>query len=595
MFLLLGTTLGIIAASCSSDEAPELSILGEQSYSVPAEGQTLKIGLRTNQDDWAATSTDSWIQISKADGGAQVTVDPNETYDSRAASITFYAPASGKDRASAIVSIHQEAKVFVGELSVSPAGDVEIPSEGQTLAYEVATNYPSWDAESSEGWLLLEKSGSGFTLSAEANSTRDERRATVSVYAPAKDGYEAKVEFTLTQAGAGTIDLTSDGVTSNCYVIYSDGSYSFRADVRGNGRGCEGLPSPLPLTPKGATLVWQTSVGMITSVSLAEDGSIHFEASDKAGNALIAATDSDGGIIWSWHIWHPGEEISSLSSQSGAKVMNFNLGALNSDHTSVDSYGLLYQWGRKDPLPGSPIMDGGDTYTTSVDVYDMDGKKVAIRNSSWYSTQDNTLAYSIANPTVCLSNYAQYYTSRDWLVPSESNTALWGNPTAQEGEKTFYDPCPKGWRVPDPSTFRHFTSSGGYTWATGDTEGVMTFHDLGGDAEFRVWDFDGNGQINLLDFTDGWWFYLDKENISYFPATTRYDGSYAMFMGSMVGLWGNYWYNAPTLDGSGNDTYLGAALSFGIKEYGQTDYTVTASPLSNGSRADAYAVRCVRE
>ena len=115
-------------------------------------------------------------------------------------------------------------------------------------------------------------------------------------------------------------------------------------------------------------------------------------------------------------------------------------------------------------------------------------------------------------------------------------------------------------------------------------------------SEFNVVDVNGDGEITLDDWSDGWLIYLDKENgvSSYFPATTRYDGQYAMLMGSMVGLWGNYWYNTP---GEGGDTFVpsGArAVSFSIKDYNGTDL-VTMSALSTGSRADAYAVRCIKE
>ena len=548
--------------------------------------------------------------MTKGKNYAVAAVSPNETYDSRSATLTFYAPPEGSNRASASVTINQNGRIFTPELSTDAPGTLEVPAEQSEIKVNVSTNLPSWEADVAESWLSAKSSGNVLTVSVEKNLSEDDRTAAVTVYAPNKALYEVMARFSVVQKGVEVVyemtDLNSDGVTSNSYVITHKGPYVFDATVCGNGRGCEGLSDPRSLSPKGANLVWQTKKGVITAVELTADGKIRFEAGKEYGNALIAATGVDGKIIWSWHIWHPSEEIAEIESVSGAKVMNFNLGALSSDHTGIDSYGLLYQWGRKDPLPGSPIMRGGTIYTKNVDVYDIDGGKVAITGTSMSNSVNNNLAYSIENPTACISNNAQYSACRDWLKPAESNTALWGNPGGSvrtdgeysaKGTKTYFDPCPKGWRVPDVKTFIHLTSSGGYTWAVGESDGEMHFYDLSGEAEFQAWDFDGNGQLNLLDFTDGWWFYLDpgKGAYSYFPATTRYDGQYAMLMGSMVGLWGNYWYNSPTLDADGNDTYLACAMSFGIKEYGKTDYTVTASPLSNGSRADAYAVRCVKE
>ena len=101
------------------------------------------------------------------------------------------------------------------------------------------------------------------------------------------------------------------------------------------------------------------------------------------------------------------------------------------------------------------------------------------------------------------------------------------------------------------------------------------------------------GKFTLADWTNGWHLILNKVSgdVSYFPATTRYDGQYALLMGSMVGLWGNYWYNATSEEEGG----LAYALSFNIKEYGSPNYSIMISPLSSGSRADAFAIRCIKE
>ena len=124
----------------------------------------------------------------------------------------------------------------------------------------------------------------------------------------------------------------------------------------------------------------------------------------------------------------------------------------------------------------------------------------------------------------------------------------------------------------------------------------MHWYDLGGETEFAAQDLNADGWINLLDYKNGWYLFMDRpsQTASYFPATTRYDGQYAMFMGSMVGLWGNYWTNTPSLDENQNDTYRGAAMSFGIKTY-TGDWSISASPISNGARADANAIRCIKD
>ena len=608
LFYILAVIL-LAAVSCTKEgPAPELKLTSDDELTVSANGGELYVRFTTNQDDWAYDlGGATWISVEKGKNVLNLSVSANDAYESRSTTIQVYAPADGSNRASAGVKLTQAAKELVPEIVCSPEGVLSVKAEASTQSVDVTTNMDSWTFESSADWISASASGNKLSLDITANPKETDRDATIKFYAPSKDNPQAQTILKVVQSGIDVeyplTTLSSDG-TSNCYLISHMGEYCFDATVKGNGLGCKGLSAPSKMSPAGAKLVWQTSKGMIESVEL-KDGKIHFVAGKIPGNALLAVTDGNGEIIWSWHIWRPDVEISALDSKSGAQVMNINLGATTDDYTDVGCYGLLYQWGRKDPFPGSPIPDSGSITTKNVPVYDIDGKAVDIVASDMYSLTANTLAYSIAHPTVCLSNNSQFSKCRDWLTPSESNPSFWGNPDGFEhtennykntGSKTFYDPCPAGWRVPSISVFQHLTSTGGIVWATGESDGKMVWSDLGGEAEFQAYDFDHNGMVNLLDFTNGWWLYLSKTKgvYSFFPATTRYDGQYAMLMGSMVGLWGNYWYNTADVT-NGVDSYLGVALSFGIKDYGSDNYSVTASPISSGSRADAYAIRCIKE
>lgn len=374
---------------------------------------------------------------------------------------------------------------------------------------------------------------------------------------------------------------------ANCYIVQSPGTYEFKADNQFN-LG-EGLPVPPEMNPESAVLLWQTVPGSISSVSLtSKDGTpyIEFEVAEAKGNALLAALNAEGEIEWSWHIWMPEEKVESILMDNGYEVMSMNLGAMNNRPGDPEAYGLLYQWGRKDPFPAAPTLTG-DTNTVGAPLYDIEGNPVNVTNSSWTSTANNTIAFSIANPTVCLSNYSQYSTSRDWLKSSESNDALWGNPQGDfrdsdtntfpnKGRKTCYDPSPAGWRVAPADAFRSFTTSGGYAW---------TFED------FDVADINGDGKIDMGDYDYGWHFNIGGGKNLYFPAAARYDGSFAMLMGSMSGLWGNYWSNSPYSTISG-----GAFCALAFQTKSQTGQEmITVSPSGGGGRADAYSVRCVRE
>ena len=383
---------------------------------------------------------------------------------------------------------------------------------------------------------------------------------------------------------AEAVDLGKAG-TSNCYLITAEGLYTFDATVMGNGAITEGLAAPGKLEPDSAALVWETSKGMVKEVVL-KDGMISFKASSQNGNALIAACATDGTIIWSWHIWFPEEAVKTAETKTGYEVMNMNLGAMTADFGAspdVRPYGLLYQWGRKDPFPAAPTLTG-DVKTTGAAVYGPDGKEVKIMNSPWNSVDGNTIEYSIANPAKCISNYAQFSSCRDWLKASDSDDALWGNPKGNEknsdnefvnkGAKSIYDPCPVGYRVPPADVFRTFTSTGGYSQDP---------------ADFDVVDINGDGAVSPGDFNYGWSFKM-KEGGLFFPAAARYDGSYAMLMGSKSGLWGSYWGNAPA-ESYGETTGLGfCVLAFMSEKAG-----ASVSATGSAGRADAYSVRCIKE
>ena len=410
-----------------------------------------------------------------------------------------------------------------------------------------------------------------FALASCANSVLEEE-----TIIPEQEGRGGETETIITDLSAAEM--------ANCYIVRQPGVYKFRADNQFN-LG-EGLPVPPQINVKSAKLVWQTVKGSITSIELTGDEYdpyIEFEVKEAAGNAILAAVDEEGTIQWSWHIWMPQENISSVKTATGYEVMNMNLGSMTNQPGDPTSYGMLYQWGRKDPFPASETLTGTTT-TVSAPMYDIDGNPVTIGYSSWSSNTDNTLEYAISHPTICLSNYSQYSTSRDWLA--EGNDALWGNPngyTPQEevkfpssGRKTCYDPSPAGWRVAPADVFNNFTTSGGYAW---------TFDD------FNVADVNNDGVIDLDDYNYGWQFLVNDNTPLYFPAAARFDGSYAMLMGSMSGLWGSYWSNAPYPGMSGGGF---CCLSFQTKS--QTgEEMITVSPSAGASRADAYSIRCIRD
>lgn len=60
-------------------------------------------------------------------------------------------------------------------------------------------------------------------------------------------------------------------------------------------------------TPDSASLLWEDRLNLIRNVSLSPDGhTLLFDvpaASIRQGNAVVAVSDADGNIMWSWHLW----------------------------------------------------------------------------------------------------------------------------------------------------------------------------------------------------------------------------------------------------------------------------------------------------
>lgn len=253
--------------------------------------------------------------------------------------------------------------------------------------------------------------------------------------------------------GSKYSDLSSYG-TANSYIINKEGLYSFNATVMGNGVSTEGI-SASTIRPVTAELLWQDAPGLVSDISI-EDGKVCFQAGSGEGNALIAVRDESGEIAWSWHIWrtnyNPQNDMDSRK-MNGISWMDRNLGATTSSFDEAgDVKGMVYQWGRKDPFPSvSGWTDYGE-----IDVYDINGVKSDILKTELVADAAN-LQNAITNPTVFYSGLrgADGNGPYDWYTTTDytgQNDYLWE--TKGNQEKTMFDPCPPGWRVPKNTAFK---------------------------------------------------------------------------------------------------------------------------------------------
>lgn len=162
--------------------------------------------------------------------------------------------------------------------------------------------------------------------------------------------------------------------------------------------------------------------------------------------------------MWSWHIWNTTYSPEDDDIEFG-DYMDRNLGALvnayqftsnnpddyNYTRDKPTTYGLLYQWGRKDPFPSSRLAkqapDSPYPTQNNKPIYDKGGNVIDAAKENRESLHNN-LQKSVSNPSVF------YYSNDglgDWLTANsnEQNDNLWS-----ADSKSLYDPCPEGWKVP---------------------------------------------------------------------------------------------------------------------------------------------------
>ena len=480
--------------------------------------------------------------------------------------------------------------------------------------------------------------------------------------------------------------------SSNCFVVKPNSKLTFEPYYRVETGG--GYPFADYLTPDNpdkaietVEIIWQTkdcigdnTKGDLVQFELNENDPIHSKIivytgntvpasnGSKGGNALIGARNAEGAIVWSWHIWVTDNEPDNLGKAyvyttfdwdskgvkttriPGYAIMPCNLGALEfegkSDNKDISSgtkfveseyrtFGMFYQWGRKDPFPPCPYytdgsasssrgyLDYSNSYTdehyannnttvvnkTASTVYDT---APAPDDYLFYSIKSektgNGIAYSIAHPTAFISAYKTGYfipqitydnNYGDWLPTGQSDNKLWGGSDAGTKEMKLgdhYDGYAGNWYDdkivpylrdnygnkksifdPCPSGWRVAPAD---LWLGFTETGSDPGDDLSDTEMSKVnWDKENSGVFGMSMYMRGW----KTKPTSYFPlqGTRREDGR--VFS---TGWCGNY-TNA-TCDGYFvNITHLHQNSGrFHVFEYTIKEYFLksTACPL-----------RCVRD
>lgn len=226
----------------------------------------------------------------------------------------------------------------------------------------------------------------------------------------------------------------SQSETANCYIVTEAGNYKFQT-VQGNSSTSVGTVASVEVLWESFGTNETPSVGDLVNTVSVDGDYIVFSASNKKGNAVIAAKDGSNNILWSWHIWLTAQPSDQVYNNNAGIVMDRNLGATSATPGEVAALGLLYQWGRKDPFLGSSLI-----WT----------RMKAMSTITWPEkvTSDSytgTIEYANSHPTTYIAYNSN---NHDWYYSEDSST---DNTRWQMSDKVkgVYDPCPVGYRVPD--------------------------------------------------------------------------------------------------------------------------------------------------
>ena len=306
----------------------------------------------------------------------------------------------------------------------------------------------------SEGFTLTMEDNNGQTYSTELAGVAVERNKI------------AQYKDIVWQSAAGDNNNLSKLGYANCYMVHMAGDYTFSTRLVDN-------------TPvnniANVDWLWMTSENLISNISYA-DGTISFTASEAEGNALIAAFNAAGEIVWSWHIWltdkpelfdYQNNTIPMSNGQTdGYYCMDRNLGATDTALGRYESFGLYYQWGRKDPFIGDKaeerkrdVESGGwvnvvSPFANSATITICNTK---YEQAAWVATpsseQIGSIEYAVQHPMTFLSadpngNKPNWVNKNN--LGSEKNNILYDADKSlwRPFQKSNYDPCPVGYQVP---------------------------------------------------------------------------------------------------------------------------------------------------
>lgn len=391
----------------------------------------------------------------------------------------------------------------------------------------------------------------------------------------------------------------------------------------------------------------------VQATSRVEDKYIVVTPGTREGNAVVVLYKGASGTtpVWSWHIWvtnyqpgrgagptvdtslpvspavtagssegvrngriyryAPGRDNVFMDRNLGAAGVSMlsdgyiNLGGAGLTAEKAATFGLTYQWGRKDPFPGAANYGSN----TQKPLYNTAGSQlVFVRQAAGRSSRtSNNYATSVENPTILYYNntsaddytydwYTGYYYASDYGANRRDD--LWGNNNA----KAASDPCPPGWRIPEAAD----ALGSSYSGREGSSTGYIPIKS-GSSRAYALpsWEWNHtNSPWNLLGGTNKSGFdggYDFGPGLGWYPAAGfRPSGDGIL---TNVGTAGAYWNGGTVGTANIYRFYLATGLGFGLKnstlhddyatQYNNHDNYISAN--NEYGRCRGFSVRCVQD
>ena len=600
----LGTDAKLVVTIESNERSHDLTMSLSEGEWKPGHTVTYSLSTTKETGDYVLKVGSTSLSTDEAGGSVSTTVTSyyQDYYGTQTAAAwtAKYTYASGTDMRTPL------DKAIPSKIASGDGG-----TSGEPLSATIAKQYPKSD----KTWTASEQGTESVPFD-------------LSKYDPSSSNHEL-----------------STPKSANCYVVNAPGWYKIplyygNSLNNSNGYGTSTFQNSagtqinssncnFASSVSSGKLLWQDEYALITPSSIKKDGDfLKFYVSPDAiaqGNAVIAALNSSGQILWSWHIWVTNMDLTKrVNILSGAsrnvdypfmtkpvgfceaaelsyptRIINVSISQneTGGKNTSVSitqsssakiTYGencTFYQWGRKDPFPGSNgIKVSTSNYLgTQKLCYNANGDIFVYEKQGENTTEGSgkqSMKGSILNPTTFYYSKTTGAGESDWdnvkndwcsstyydnwskiITPGFDDNA----PT-----KTVYDPCPIGFKMPGSLAFTCFTTTGNNSSTP---------------SQFNV----SNNQSSY-GTDEGWWFYTTGNSTGTtdfwraFGFIDCYAGRYTQGTGkgclAYAGFDGLYW--------SARAYSAGRGCNLGFSSGG-------VGPRGTNRRASGFAARPVSE